>query len=60
MPEGTVASYMPVARAMLSELREPTNAMLERAFEGHLDYSDTIEDWQRMIDAALDEPDRGT
>lgn len=56
MPEGTVASYVPVARAVLSEMREPTSAMLERAFEGHLDYSDNVEDWQRMIDAALDEP----
>ncbi|MCP5084875.1 MAG: hypothetical protein GY948_24575 [Alphaproteobacteria bacterium] len=56
MPEGTVASYVPLARAVLAELREPTNAMLETAFEGHLDYSDSVEDWQRMIDAALDEP----
>ena len=56
MPDGTVASYIPVARAVLAELREPTNAMLETAFEGHLDYSDNVEDWQRMIDAALDEP----
>ncbi len=56
MPEGTVASYIPVARAVLTELREPTNAMLEAAFQGHLDYSDVVEDWQRMIDAALEEP----
>ena len=56
MPEGTVASYVPVARAVLKELREPTTAMLEHAFEGHLDYSDSVEDWQRMVDAALNEP----
>ncbi len=56
MPEGTVASYVPLARAVLAELREPTSAMLESAFEGHLDYSDSVEDWQRMVDAALDEP----
>ena len=56
MPEGTVASYIPMARAVLSELRDPTNAMLHAAFEGQLDYSDNVEDWQRMIDAALAEP----
>ncbi len=57
MPEGTVASYVPLARAVLAEMREPTNAMLETAFEGHLDYSDNVEDWQRMVDAALNETD---
>ncbi len=57
MPEGTVASYIPLARAVLAEMREPTTAMLESAFVGHLDYSDSVEDWQRMVDAALEEPD---
>lgn len=57
MPEGTVASYIPLARVVLAELREPTNGMLETAFAGQLDYSDNVEDWQRMIDAALEEPD---
>lgn len=57
MPEGTVSSYIPLARVVLAELREPTTDMLERAFSGQLDYSDNVEDWQRMIDAALEEPD---
>ena len=57
MPEGTVASYIPLARVVLSELREPSTGMLEAAFEGQLDYSDNVEDWQRMIDAALEESD---
>ncbi len=60
MPEGTVSSYIPLARVVLSELREPSNGMLEAAFEGQLDYSDNVEDWQRMIDAALAESDQTT
>ncbi len=60
MPEGTVSSYIPLARVVLSELREPSNGMLEAAFEGQLDYSDNVEDWQRMIDAALAESDQAS
>ena len=53
MPEGTVASYMPLARALLNELREPTGQMLVEAFPDMMDCSDAVKDWQALIDAAL-------
>ncbi len=54
MPEGTVASYMPLAGALLRELREPTGGMMASAFPDLLDYSDITADWRALIDAALD------
>ena len=53
MPEGTIASYLPLARALLGELREPTGAMLENAFPDMMDCGDVVDDWQSLIDAAL-------
>ncbi len=53
MPEGTVASYTPLARSLLNELREPTGKMLVEAFPDMMDCGDVVKDWQALIDAAL-------
>lgn len=53
MPEGTIASYIPLARALLGEMREPTGAMLEQAFPDMMDCGDVVDDWQALVDAAL-------
>ena len=53
MPEGTVASYLPLARTLLGEMREPTGAMLEQAFPDMMDCGDIVSDWQALIDAAI-------
>ena len=53
MPQGSTATYIPLARALVNELREPTPEMLEMAMPGALDHSDIVEDWQAMLDAAL-------
>ncbi|MEM7425737.1 MAG: hypothetical protein AAF441_06550 [Pseudomonadota bacterium] len=54
MPEGTVNSYLPLARALLKELREPTSGMLESAFPDMMDCGDVVCDWQALIDAAIE------
>ena len=46
-------SYIPTARAALAALREPTVEMLEAATVGLPDYGYLPEEWQKMIDAAL-------
>ena len=53
MPEGTISSYVPLARALLREMREPTGAMLEAAFPDMMDCGDVVSDWQALVDAAL-------
>lgn len=48
-----------LARAAIKEMREPTDAMLDRRLNTWATFPERMrEDWQTMIDAALKEPDR--
>lgn len=49
-------SWIPVARAVLTAIREPSGAMIKAVSEGGFWFDDRVErDWQTMIDAALAE-----
>ena len=47
--------HLPEARAAVAAMREPTQNMLDAAGEGLMDLSYINEDWQVMVDAALEE-----
>jgi len=50
----TSDSYERMARAAISAMREPTLAMLLPIEGGALGLAGVLEDWQKMIDAALE------
>ncbi len=53
MPQGSTATYIPLARSLVNELREPAPEMLEMAMPGTLDHSDIVQYWPALLDTAL-------
>ena len=48
-------SFVPMAKASLEALREPSFEMLEAAMPGMPDWGELPEDWRKMIDHVLGE-----